>query len=209
MGLEHLVPKTIGEALSLLNKYGNKAKVLAGGTDVVQLMKDKVIRPEYIISIGNIAELNYIQAEENSIRIGALTTIRNIERSKDLKENYGLLCQAASQMSFPSLRNTATVGGNLCNAAPSADMAPPLIALMATVKLVSTAGERTVPLEEFFTGSGHTVLKPDELMTEIQALAPPAHSAGVYLKCRTRDAGDPALVSVAALLTLNSDNDTC
>ena len=207
---EYLEPQTIQEAMSLLSKYGNKAKVLAGGTDLVPLLKEKTIRPEYVISIGRIAGLDYIRLDgEKGLRIGALTTIRSIEQSPQLQPKYELICQAASQMASIAVRNVATVGGNLCNASPSADMATALIALSAKTKLVSPAGERIVPLEDFFTGPGATVLKTDELLTELQIPSPPAHTAGVYIKYSTRGGEELALIGVAALLTLSAGDGTC
>lgn len=207
---EYFEPLTVEEAVSLLGKYRNKAKALAGGTDLAVMMREKTIRPRYVISLGGIADLDYIHFDgEKGLRIGALTTIRSIEQSPQLQPKYRLICQAASQSSSIAVRNVATVGGNLCNAAPSAAMAPALIALSATTKLVSTAKERIVPLENFFTGSGTTVLKTDELMTEIQVPTPPTHTAGVYLKYSQRGGEDLALIGVAAVLTLDPRNEAC
>lgn len=207
---EYFEPLSIEETASLLKKYGNKAKVLAGGTDLVPLMKEKTIRPEFVISIGRIANLDYIRFNgEKGLKIGALTTIRSIEQSPQLQPKYGLIYQAASQMASIAVRNVATVGGNLCNASPSADMAPALIALSAKVKLVGATGERTVPLEDFFTGPGATILKTNELLTEVQIPSPPAHTAGVYIKYTTRGGEELALIGVAALLTLSAGDGTC
>lgn len=207
---EYLEPLSIEEAVSLLKKYGNKARVLAGGTDLVPLMKEKTVRPECVISIGRIAGLDYIRFDgEKGLRIGALTTLRSIEQSPQLQPKYGLICQAASQMASIAVRNVATVGGNLCNASPSADIAPSLLTLSATTKLVSTAGERIVPLEDFFIGPGATALKTDELLTEVQIPSPPAHTAGVYIKYTTRGGEELALIGVAVLLTLGEGDGTC
>lgn len=207
---EYLEPLSIEEAVSLLKKYGNKARVLAGGTDLVPLMKEKTVRPECVISIGRIAGLDYIRFDgEKGLRIGALTTLRSIEQSPQLQPKYGLICQAASQMASIAVRNVATVGGNLCNASPSADIAPALLTLSATTKLVSTAGERIVPLEDFFIGPGATALKTDELLTEVQIPSPPAHTAGVYIKYTTRGGEELALIGVAVLLTLGGGDGIC
>jgi len=206
---EYLEPLTIKEAVALLSKYGNKAKVLAGGTDLVPLMKEKRLSPECVISIRRIAELDYIRLDrDNGLSMGALTTIRSIEQSQQLLPTYGLISQAASQLASTSVRNVATIGGNICNAVPSADMLPSLIALSAVTKLVSHTGERTVPIEDFFTGPGATVLKADELFTEIRIPRPQAHTAGVYIKYSTRGGEDLALVGVAALLTLDPANES-
>ncbi len=207
---EYLEPLTIEEALALLSKYGNKAKVLAGGTDLVPLMKEKSLRPECVISILRITDLDYIHVDhDNGLSIGALTTIRSIEQSPKLLPRYGIICQAANQMASTSVRNVATIGGNICNAVPSADMLPALIALSAATKLVSNTGERTVSLEDFFTGPGGIVLKTDELLTEIQIPHPMTHTAGVYIKYSTRGGEDLALVGVAVSITLEPENETC
>jgi carbon-monoxide dehydrogenase medium subunit len=207
---EYLEPPTIKEAVSLISKYAYKAKVLAGGTDLVPLMREKAIRPKYVVSIGGIADLDYIRLDSSKgLSIGALTTIRSIEQSSQLPPRYGLICQATNQMASASVRNVATIGGNMCNAAPSADMAPALIVLSATAKLVSSAGQRTVSLEDFFTGPGSTILKTDELLTEIQVPNPSAHTAGAYIKYTTRGGEELALVGVAAMLTLDTENGTC
>jgi len=207
---EYFEPLSIEETVSLLKKYGDKAKVLAGGTDLVPQMKEKTIRPEFVISIGRIANLDYIRLDrEKGLKIGALTTIRSIEQSPQLQPKYGLICQSASQMASIAVRNVATVGGNLCNASPSADIATALMALSAKTKLVSTAGERIVPLEDFILGPGATALKTDELLTEVQIPSPPAHTAGVYIKYTTRGGEELALIGVAALLTLSAGDGTC
>ncbi len=204
---EYFEPLSIKEAVSLLNKYGNKAKVLAGGTDLVPLLKDKTLSPEYVISVGKLADLDYIKSDgKKGLRIGALTTIRSIETSKHLKPiNCAILCQAASQMASMSIRNVGTLAGNLCNASPSADMAPALLALGATVKLVSASGERTLSLDDFFVGPGSTAIKPNELLTEIQIPVPSPHTGGSYIKYVTRGGEELALIGVAALLTIGAD----
>jgi len=207
---EYFEPLSIEETVSLLKKYGDKAKVLAGGTDLVPQMKEKTKRPEFVISIGRIANLDYIRLDgEKGLKIGALTTIRSIEQSPQLQPKYGLICQSASQTASIAVRNVATVGGNLCNASPSADIATALMALSAKTKLVSPAGERIVPLEDFILGPGATALKTDELLTEIQIPSPPAHTAGVYIKYTTRGGEELALIGVAALLTLSAGDGTC
>ncbi len=207
---EYLESQSIEEVLSLLTRYGNQAKVLAGGTDLVPLMRQKALHPQYIINLGKIASLKYIHSDsQTGLRIGAVTTIREIETSPILQGEYGMIPQAAIQLASIPIRNVATIGGNLCNASPSADMAPILIALSARVKLVSAAEERVVPLEDFFTGPGTTVIKPDELLTEIQISPLPLHTSGVYLKCSTRGGQDMALVGVAVVITLGSGGKIC
>ena len=203
---EYFEPETVKEALSLLGKYQGKARILAGGTDLVVMMREREIRPQYIINLGRIPGLSYINLNGKGLRIGALTTIAELEHSPVLKQNYRIIHQAASQLAIIAIRNMATIGGNLCNAAPSADMAPPLLALKASVKLAGTNGERIIPLEEFFTGPGITTLKSGELMVEIQAPPLPEHTAGVYLKHGVKEAAGLAVVGVAVIVTLGIKN---
>ncbi len=207
---EYYDPATLTEALSLLSKYRDKAKVLAGGTDLLVAIKGKTIRPQCVISLRRIAGLNQSHfAKQGNLQMGALTTIHDIEHSPELRGRYGVIYEAARQLASFSVRNVATVGGNLCNAAPSADMAPALIALSAVAKLVSAAEERIIPLEDFFTGPGTTVLKTDELLVDIQVPVPPAHTAGAYLKLGAKGVESLAVVGVAVVLTLNSEGDVC
>ncbi|MFC2067494.1 FAD binding domain-containing protein [Chloroflexota bacterium] len=208
--LGYFEPLTVKEAVSLLGKYREKAKIIAGGTDLVVMMKQRRLRPLYVISIDRIADLDYIHLDsQNNLQIGSLATIRNIQRYPHLQPRYKLIGEAAGQLASMAVRNVATIGGNLCNAAPSADMAPALIGLSATIKLVSTTGERIVSLEDFFIGPGTTLLKTDELLTEIQIPAPPLYSAGVYLKMGSRGAGGLAVVGIAAIITLSSLDWSC
>jgi len=198
------------EVLSILTKYGEKVKVLAGGTDLVPLMREKSLKPQYVVNIGNLDSYKSIHADRKAgLRIGALTTIRKIETSSILKTEYKMIPQAAAQLASIPIRNVATIGGNLCNASPAADMAPILMALSARVKLVSTAGERLVALTDFFTGPADTVRKPDELMTEVQIAQLPPNTHGAYLKCSIKGGQELALVGVAVVITLDSGGKTC
>ena len=207
---EYLEPETVEEALSLLRKYSDRAKVCAGGTDLVVQMRERVLNPQFVIGIAGIRELDHLRFEDGGgLTIGSLTTIRTLERSPELRGRYGMLPEVARQFGSIAIRNVATIGGNLCNALPSADMAPMLIALSAKVKLVTSDGERIVPLEDFFIGPGSTVLDPDELMVEIQVPVPPKCSGGTYLKYSVRGGEDIALVGVAVLLTFDLERAVC
>ena len=126
-----------------------------------------------------------------------------------VQDKFSILAQAIHQMASPPIRSLATIGGNLCNAVPSADTAPPLIAMGAKVKLTSATGERIIPLEEFFAGPSETVLGDGELLVEIQVPNPPAHSGGGYIKHTLRRALDLALVGVAVIIVLDSANGAC
>ncbi len=205
MKFNYLEPTTITEALSLLSRYNGKARVLAGGTDLMVQMRDKTIAPEYVVDIANVLGLDYISYDEKrGLRIGALTTLRTVERSEIIRRVYPVLSQAAGKVGSVAIRNMATIGGNLCNAAPSADTAPGLIGLSATVKIVGIKGEREVPAESFSTGPGCTICDTGELLTEIQVPIPASGTRGIYLKLR-RTAVDLALVGVAIVMVLEAE----
>ena len=204
MRFNYLEPVTIKEAVSLLSKYDGKARAIAGGTDLLVQIRGKTIKPEYVVDIGYIPGLDYINYDEKQgLSIGALATIRAIEKSDKLCRIYPVISQAAGLLGSVAIRNVATIGGNLCNAAPSADTAPPLIGLSARARIIGPGGERLVSLEDFFTGPGETVLKAGELLLEIQVPVPPAGTKGVYLK-HGRSAVDLATVGVAVIMALES-----
>jgi len=206
MRFDYLEAPTIREAISLLSTYDGKAKVIAGGTDLMNLIRTKMIKPEYVVDIGHLPGLDHVKYDDKgALSIGALTTIRALEMSADVREHHPVLSQAAGQLGSMAIRNVGTIGGNLCHASPAADTAPPLIALGAGVKIVGPAGERTVALEDFFTGPGQTVLQKGEMVVEI--LVPPMspHTQGVYLKHAIRGAADLAIVGVAFIAALDGE----
>ncbi len=210
MRFGYLEPSTIDEATSLLIKYEGKAKIIAGGTDLIIKMRRKAIRPQDIINLGFIPGLDYIDYnEKKGLKIGALTTIRDIEKSPILKQKYSVISQAASQLASTAIRNMATIGGNLCNASPSADMIPALIGLSASVKIIGPNGVRLVLLDDFFTGPGTTVLEAGDILTEIQVPIPVPCTEGIYLKHGIRGSVDLAIVGVAAVITLHPRRDIC
>ena len=207
---EYFEPKTLNEAYSLLSQYKRKARVIAGGTDLLPKMKNREIAPQYIIGLKSIPHLDYLEHDDaQGLRIGTLVTLDVLEASPLIQSKFGILTQAVHQMGSHQIRSLATIGGNLCNAVPSADSAPPLIVMGAKLKLVSPAGERIIPVEEFFTGPDETVLGDGELLVEIQVPNPPPHSVGVYIKHTLRRALDLALVGVAVMVTLDSDVRSC
>ena len=200
----YLEAKTLEEACSLLSQYKDEAKLIAGGTDLLVSARRGKITPLYIINIKTIPSLDYISYDGDGLRIGALTTLSEIESSSLIGNRFPIIADSAHQVGTPQVRNVGTIGGNLCNAAPSADMAPSLIGLEAKAKLKGHKGERTVALEEFFTGPGETVLQAGEMLIEIQVPNPPPYTRGIYLKLPARTAIDLAVVGVAAVVTLDS-----
>ena len=203
---EYIEPRSIPEICSLLYRYGDEAKILAGGTDLLVRMKEKEIRPRYLIDLKAIPGLNFIRyVEGNGITIGALTCLSDLEESPLIQEKARILTRAAPTIGAIQTRNKATLGGNLCNASPAADMAPALLALEARVKLIGLEGERIIPLEDFFLGPGKTCLNPGEILAEIIIPGKMLGKTGVYLKHSTRRALDLAIVSTAVVMETGSD----
>ena len=189
----------VKEALKLLGQYKNRAVILAGGTDLAPKINTYALKPEVLIYIGN-SGLDYIKEARGKILIGAGTKMAGIANSKLLAKKTPALTEAARQAGTQAVRTTATIGGNLANASPAADLATPLLALDAEVTLARVGGKRTVPLKDFFTGPGKTILKPGELMTEISI--PPSKGKMVFLKLGKRKAMTLSVVNVAVRMDL-------
>lgn len=207
---EYLSPKTVKECIAMLSQYGQKGNVIAGGTDLIPQMKWGEKKPDYIISLSQIPNLDEIQfSSPTGLRLGALAKIGEIERSEIIKKHYPILAQAASVLGSVEIRNRGTVGGNLCNAAPSADMAPSLLVLDARAVIVSQNGEKIIPLEDFFVGPGKTILSNHEFLVRLEAPPMKPNSFGEYIKMGIRKTMDIAVVGVAALITLDHGNNTC
>jgi carbon-monoxide dehydrogenase medium subunit len=203
---EYFEPNTLDDAISLLNLYGGKANVLAGGTDLLVEIKEHVRAPDYVVNIKKIANVDHLEYDaKTGLRFGALVTAREIEVSPVIREKYPGLCQATSEIGSIQIRNRATIAGNICRASPLADTLPPLIADGASVSIYGMNGERLVVLEEFFTGSGRTILQPDEIVTEVSIPPPPPHTGSVYIKHGRRKAMELATVGVAVSLTLERE----
>ncbi len=200
---EYLEPKTIEEALQSLAKHGKKAKVIAGGTDLLVKMKMGEVHPEVLVNILRVPALRYL-IEDKGIRIGALTPFRELEKSRVIREKYTTLFEAARSVSSVQIKTMGTVGGNLCHASPAADSAPPLVVLGGKVKLVESGRERILPVEEFFVGPGETVLSPKELLVEIQIPESSSKTGSAFLKMK-RVSADLAKVSVAVAVVREGD----
>lgn len=200
---EYLVPTTIDEAISLLSSHKGEAQVIAGGTDLIHKMKRSEETPQYLVGLKNIPGLDYIDYDESQgLRFGPLVTIHTIEVSSLVRDRFPILAQAASTIGSAQIRNLGTIVGNLCSALPSADMAPGLIVLGATAKIASKKGERTIAVEDFFSGPSESVLAPDEMVVEVQVPNPPPHRGMVYIKHTIRAAMELAIVGVATLVTV-------
>lgn len=201
---EYLAPRTLEETLSLLSQYKGGAKVMAGGTDLLVRMKERKATPAYLINFGNVKDLDYVrQDNDGGLRIGALTTHQSIVNSNLVKGGYGLLAAACRKIGTPQIRNMGTIGGNLCNAGPSADSAPPLLVLEAKLNLSSAKGRREVALDRFFTDPFQTVMEDDELLTEIILPPLPPRTGSSYQWLTKITAVDETLVGVAALVVMD------
>jgi len=198
---EYLEPTTIEEALSILNRYDGRAKILAGGTDLLVSMKLRLLKPDCVVNIMKIPDLQGVSFNPKSgLHIGAATTIRALEESDVIAKQYLLLADTVRSFGSAQVRNMATVGGNICNASPGADFATPLLALDAQVKIVGPKGARTVTLDRFFTGPDQCALEPDELLTGFRVPAPKPGTGSAFVKIG-RVAVDLSKVNVAAVLT--------
>ncbi len=197
---------SLDEALKLVNELED-FKVIAGGTDLVMDLKIKRYTPKNIIDISRVRELDYIVDDGDKIRIGALTRLQEIVDSPIIREKAYVLAEAVNQMASWQIRNIATIGGNLCNASPAADTAPPLYVLNAELKLVSIEGERIVPVTKFFHGPRKTELKKNELLAEI--IIPVEKDAGASaIKLGRRNAFTLSIVAVATLVKVSDSKFT-
>ena len=199
-------PTTLAEASRLLKDNGPGGRFLAGGTDLIIAIKEKGLIPKYVVDLKKVPGLSGIRENgDGSITIGALTTMRAIETDSLLYKKYPFLCQSAAEVGSIQIRNRATVGGNMANATPSADVAPSLIALNATAKISDSGGERIVPLEKFFRGPGQSIMSPVEILTEITIPKTSPQLVGEYIKFSPRDMMDLAYIGVAVAYNLGRD----
>ena len=200
-GFDYFSPQRLEEAVSLLRRYGNKAALLAGGTDFLLRLERRLVAPSVVIDLKKIRDLRGIKSNRSGLRIGAATLMEEIASSPLVQARYGIIAKGAAVVGSIQTRNRATLGGNLCNASPAADTAPPLIALGAQARIAGARRVREVPLEEFFLGPGKTCLKTNELLKEISIPSPAERSGGSFQRC-TRTAMDIALVNCAVFLCL-------
>ena len=208
---EYIEPLDLSEVLDLLHAYGERAKVLAGGTDLIVRMKEQKLHPEVIISLRKLRPLDGVRAfsrDSQSLRVGSMTLLGTVASHPFFTGRLALLREAALAVGDTQIRNAATLGGNIANASPSADMPPALLSMGAEVKLQSKTGERRISLEHFFKSPFASVMRPDELLTEV-LIDPLPEGAGAYLWMPKRTEVDETLVGVAAWLSCETDGITC
>ncbi len=197
-----IVPSTVEEALDALSRYGEEAKVIAGGHSLIPLMKLRLASPKYLIYIGKIQGLSYIREEAGKIRIGCMTTHAMIESSDLLRKKNLLLSETASKVGDLQVRNMGTIGGSLAHADPAADYPAAITALEGEIVARSVKGERVIKAQEFFKGPFSTALRSDELLVEVQVPSMEGYFGTAYEKLVFR-ATDFAIVGVAAVLELD------
>jgi len=204
---EYFRPKTIPEAVALLQQHGDDAKILSGGQSLIPMMKLRLARPGYLIDINRIAGLSYVKEEGGFLKIGGLTREAELEFSPVVRAKYPIIVDTAHVIADPQVRNLATVGGNLAHGDPANDHPATMVAVGAQVVATGAKGERVIPIEDFFLSLFSTALEHEEILTEIRIPIPPPRSGGAYMKLE-RKVGDFATAAVAVQLTLD-DKGAC
>ncbi len=202
--LEIFQPSSVNEASEILRDRGPGGHFLAGGTDLIIAIKEKGLAPKYLVDLKRIPSLSDIREQpDGGLSIGALTTMRQVETSPIIGRRLPFLAQSAAEVGSIQIRNRATIGGNMANATPSADVAPTLLALEAKARVAGRSGERVIGLEQFFRGPGETVMELGEILLAI--LIPPIQAGlvGEYIKFSPREMMDLATIGVAVTLVLS------
>jgi carbon-monoxide dehydrogenase medium subunit len=201
--LEYLNTKDFEEIFSAIEKTKGLAKFIAGGTNIIPYMRAETMLPELLIDLNGLEDLKYIREKNGTITIGALTTISELVASEVIRNKCQILHSAANSLGSPLTRNRATIGGNLADASPAADMAPPLLALEASIQTKRGGVEgREIPLDKFFIGPNKTVLAEDELITQIRFSKPKDSARGIFIKLGLRNSLSISVVSIAVILDM-------
>jgi carbon-monoxide dehydrogenase medium subunit len=196
-------PTTLEETLHLLSELGGNAKVLAGGTDVLVRMKLKVDKPKHLISISRVPGMDsIIPRNGHSVTVGGGVSAAGLSRNELMQDRFSPLALAAGRLGAPMIRNRATIGGNIVNARPAADLPPACMVLNGILKVKSASSEREIPINDFFRGPGETLLEPNELLVSINMETPPPWSGGSYIKLGARKTLEISMVNVAVMVTL-------
>jgi carbon-monoxide dehydrogenase medium subunit len=210
MGLppfNYLAPKSSEELAGMLAEYGDRARVLAGGTDLINWIAEKIVTPDVVIDLNALEAVQGIHYDPGKgLRIGAAVKIEDLERSEIVKEKYFSLFQATGQIGSPQVRAMASIGGNSCNASPCADTPPPLVTFGATVNLVGKNGNRQMPLEDFIQGNRQTAIASDEFLESFLVPEPWPNSASRYETIALRAAQEIDVASVAVNAALDADS---
>lgn len=198
----YLEPTSLDEALEFLARHGDEAKLMAGGTALVNLMKERLVEPAIVIGLRAIKHLTRVE-EQGVLRVGSLATLQALATSATVQAAAPLLAEACGHVATVRVRSMATLGGALAHGDPHLDMPPAVIALDGRISIRSRRGQREVPADQFFTGYFETALEPDELVTDIVLPAQPAHSGAAFIKFLSATQDDYATVSVAVRVVLD------
>ena len=206
---EYRAPRGLDEALAVLREHGDDARVVAGGTALVTMMRQHLVRPGCLVSLRDVQGLDRIEATNGALRLGALVTHREAEVSPLVRERLPVLAETFRRVATVRIRHMATIGGALAHADPNQDPPVTLLALGARVEIRGARGRRELPLGEFFRDYYETALEPGELVTAVTVPLLPVASGATFLKFLPRTADDYATVAVAAIVTLEPDGERC
>lgn len=201
---DYLKPESLAEAIGLLQRHGEGAMLIAGGTDVMVGIRQKKFAPQVLVSLKGLKELDHLEPEAKGVRIGTLTTHGKIAESLLIRYAFSALGDAASRVGSLQIRNVATIGGNIANGLPSADTACPLMVFNTQVKIRGPRGERTLPLEQFYVKPGKTALQQDEILLELIIPSLPPHSGSCYKKVARREAMELPMLGIAMMLAVDT-----
>jgi carbon-monoxide dehydrogenase medium subunit len=201
---EYFKPKSIYEALSMLDEFGYGVHLIAGGTNILVDIKHSKLEPKVLVDISEIDELKGIRFNDRELIIGAATTIDEIEKSEVIKNKYTALFEAAQVMGSTQIKNSATIAGNICNASPAADSVLPLIVFNAEIEIVNSKETKKVSINDFFTGYKRTIIKPGDILKSIILQNHQENTGSAFVRI-TRTASDLSQVNASALVTLNND----
>lgn len=202
-------PDTLQRAVELLSHANGEARALAGGTDLIPQIKENRRRPSLVVDIKKIPELNVLSYDTDGLRIGAAVSCTAIVSFAAVKEHYPALAEACALIGSYQIQNRAALGGNICNAAPSADAVPPVLSYGGRLLIASPNGQRELAAETFFTGPGQTVLTSGEVLVEIRLPPPPAKSGAAYLRFIPREEMDIAVAGVGSFVQLSAAGQRC
>lgn len=202
-------PRSLQEAVELLFRADGEARPLAGGTDLIAQMKENRRNPSLVVDVKKIPELHVLSYDQNGLRIGAAVSCTRIATFAPVATHYPALAEACALIGSIQIQNRAALGGNFCNAAPSADAVPPVLSYGGRVVLFGPSGRRELPAEEFFVGPGQTVLGKGELLVEIIIPPPPPQSGAAYLRFIPREEMDIAVAGVGSFVQLSADRQRC
>jgi len=207
---EYLEARTLRQAVSLLKRYGEEARIVAGTTDFLVRWRQGFWKPSYVVSIKRIPGLDRVSYSPRAgLRLGALVTVRTLETHPIIRQHYPALTAAATTFAGVQVRNLATVGGNVCNASPAGDTLSSLLAFEAQCRIVGPEGERWMPLDQFFLGPGRSALKPGEVLAEFRLPPPLSNTGSLYIKDSPRSAMDIAAAGVASVISLDDSGQVC